>query len=417
MSACRIWNRPGPLLHCISVGASSRTELTLHVMPVPAERGLPLDAALARGLAAAGELGLSPDFTPLLDANPGSWQCTLRYGCVKVQAADGLGHGDRETARVGALFEALEHYLCGMDGLRNRQVHLYDAHEVAHGPLAADPLIAQLAEGPPRELGCVRYEALDGGADADVPVFLTIPDYRGDSGESARFTVEDFYDYTAADPRIEAVGWAAGAYAAEALVHAVNETIERDALAHLLADQSRPLQVVDPAALPEDLAELLITAANRSGRSVHLIDMTSDLDVPAFYAFQAPVPGDRPTAAGSAAALSSRVAVGRALTELIQGQSAPADRPVPDLAGRLPDAAEVDFDETGLPTTPGEHLDVLVNLLHGKGFTPYAREQYSTRNLAVVNVFVPGLDRSTDGRRPRVSRPWVTRGRAQAPTG
>ncbi|MFI9385026.1 YcaO-like family protein [Kutzneria sp. NPDC052558] len=379
-------------------------------MPVPAERGLPLDAALARGLAAAGELGLSPDFAPLLDKNPGSWKCTLRYGCVKVQAAGGLGQGDRETAKVGALFEALEHYLCGLDGLRNRQIRLHDAHEVAHGPLAADPLIAQLAEGPDRELGCVRYQALDGGAEADVPVFLTIPDYRGESGESARFTVEDFYDYTAADPRIEAVGWAAGAYPAEALVHAVNETIERDALAHLLADHSRPLHVVAPAALPEDLAKLLCTASDRAGRSVHLIDMTSDLEVPAFYAYQEA--DGRPTAAGSAAALCSRVAAGRALTELIQGQSVPAQRPAPDLAARLPDAAEVDFDDTDLPATPGDHLDQLVTLLRGKGFTPYAREQYATRNLAVVNVFVPGLNRSTDGRRLRVSRQ-----RAQAPTG
>jgi ribosomal protein S12 methylthiotransferase accessory factor len=123
--------------------------------------------------------------------------------------------------------------------------------------------------------------------------------------------------------------------------------------------------------------------------------------------------------AGSAAALSSRVAAGRALTELIQVQtmtdgrrlSDPACRR-PDHAGRLPDAVEVGFAPTQGPTTPRQHLDVLVELLHGKGFTPYAREQYATRNLAVVNVFVPGLDRSTDCRRLRVSRR-----RAQAPTG
>jgi len=56
-------------------------------MPVPAERGLPLDTALARGLTAAGELGLSPDFTPLLDANPGSWQCALRFSDATMLAA------------------------------------------------------------------------------------------------------------------------------------------------------------------------------------------------------------------------------------------------------------------------------------------------------------------------------------------
>ncbi|EWM17971.1 LigA protein [Kutzneria sp. 744] len=387
------------------------------MMPVPAERGLPLDSALARGLAAAGELGLTPRFTPLLDANPGSWQCTLSCTGVHSPAASGLGRGDRETARVGALFEALEHYLSGLDGLRNRQVRLRDAHAVANGPLASDPLIAKLAEGPARELGCVRYQALDGSADVDVPVFLTIPEYRGEQGESARLTIEDFYDYSAAGSCVEAAGWAAGSYAAEALVHAVNESVERDAVAQLIADQvvgdrSRALRVVDPATLPDDLADLLITAADRCGRSVHLIDMTSDLDIPAYYAFQAPEPGGRPAAAGSAAALSSRVAAGRALTELIQFQTTVVDRQLPNLACRLPDAAEVGFVQTCAPATPRQHLDVLVEMLHGKGFTPYAREQYSTRNLAVVNVFVPGLDRSTDCRRLRVSRR-----RAQAPTG
>jgi ribosomal protein S12 methylthiotransferase accessory factor len=386
-------------------------------MPVPAERGLPLDTALARGLAAAGELGLTPRFTPLLDADPGSWQCLLASPGVSVPSAAGLGRGDRATAQVGALFEALEHYLSGLDGLRNRQVRLRDAHEVARGPLAADPFIAKLADGPARELGCVRYQSLNGSADVDVPVFLTIPEYRGEQGESARLTVEDFYDYSAAGPSVEATGWAAGSYAAEALVHAVNEAVERDALAQLVADQlcgehGPALRVVATASLPDDLADLLITAADRCGRPVHLIDMTSDLDIPAFYAFQAPEPGGRPAAAGSAAALSSRVAAGRALTELIQVQTAADDRALPNLTCRLPDAAEVDFVPTYGPATPRQHLDMLVELLHGKGFTPYAREQYTTRNLAVVNVFVPGLDRSIDCRRLRVSRR-----RAQAPTG
>ena len=387
-------------------------------MPVPAERGLPLDTALARGLAAAGELGLIPRFTPLLDANPGCWQCSLTCNGLELPVT-GLGRGDRESARVGALFEALERYLSGLDGLRNRQVRLRGAHDVARGPLASDPLIARLADGPARELGCARYQALNGSADVDVPVFMTIPEYRGEQGESARLTVEDFYDYSTASTCVEAIGWAAGSYAAEALVHAVNETVERDAVAQLVADQLAgehvpALRVVDPASLPDDLADLLITAADRSGRSVQLIDMTSDLDVPAFYAFQAPEPGGRPTAAGSAAALSSRVAASQALTELIQCQTTAVDQAgrLPDFSSRLPDAAAVCFVPTCGPATPRQHLDVLVELLHGKGFTPYAREQYSTRNLTVVNVFVPGLDRSTDCRRLRFSRR-----RAQAPTG
>src|SRR5690242_21727535 len=115
-------------------------------MPVPAERGLPLDTALARGLAAAGELGLTADFSPLLDADPGSWRCSLRHCGVGMEAADGIGRGGPESARVGALFEALEHYLSGLDGLRNRQIRLREAHEVANGPLAADPQVRRRSE-------------------------------------------------------------------------------------------------------------------------------------------------------------------------------------------------------------------------------------------------------------------------------
>jgi ribosomal protein S12 methylthiotransferase accessory factor len=334
-----------------------------------------------------------------------------------MEVADGIGRGDPESARVGAVFEALEHYLSGLDGLRNRQIRLRHAHEVAAGPLAADPLVRRLAEGPARELGCVRYHALDGSLDVDVPVFLTIPEYRGHQGEAARLRVDDFYDYATADRCVETSGWAAGSYAAEAVVHAVNEAIERDALAQLIAEQfggehTPPLCVVDPSTLPADLAGLLSTAVDRSGRPVHLVNMTSDVGVPAYFAFQTPESGGAPTAVGSAAGLSGHVAATRALTELIQCQTTPTTRRLPDFTAKLPDAHAVEFVGADGPTTPRRHLAMLMELLQGKGFVPYAREQYSTRNVAVVNVFVPGLDRSTDCRSLRVSRRC-----AQAPTG
>ncbi|MFF1903023.1 YcaO-like family protein [Kitasatospora sp. NPDC058218] len=402
---------------------------TTHIAPPQSgERSLALSEAFTRAEAAIAALGLESDLAPVLDGSPGTWRCVLGRGGAPIRTGLGLGKGSRDEARTGALFEALEHYLSGVDGLVGSQIRVTAAHGVAAGPLAPDVAAALLAQAPDRPLGCLPYRSLDGGPDVDVPLFLAMPEYLRPAGESLRREVGDAYDYRSVGRYSVNNGWAAGADPVEAAVHAINELIERDALSLLLIGQflrerPRPLVVVDPATLPADLAALLDFAADRTGRPVHLIDMTTDLGVPAYAAYQSAPPGRPARVCGWGASLSRRYAISRAVSELVQLHSTiglrdqyahllPEQRddtaPYPKLhACYLSDfeaalaVAEVrPFEPTAAPDTPGGHLDRLLGLLRAHGFATYQRDRHVTPDVAVVNVLVPGLERFmlvTDG--------------------
>lgn len=235
---------------------------------------------------------------------------------VPVPHAPGYGNGDRAAARVGAVFDALAHHLSGLVGLDVGDIELHRAHEIASGVLAADMAVSILGEGENHDLACTPYQALAGGPDFAVPVFLSMPDYLDAPADPLRTMVGDHYDYTAAGRYSTNSGWAAGSDPVEAGVHALNELVERDAFSLLLVEQflatsPPPLRLVDPATLPADLAD----------------DGPQHLTRPA-------------------------------------------------------------------------HLERLLAILTAHGMTALARTQYFSENLAVVNVFVPGLERFmivTDG--------------------
>ncbi len=396
--------------------------------PQSGERSLLPDAASGRAAAAIAALGLEADLAPILDGSPGTWRCVLRRAGVPLRTGLGLGKGGRAEARAGALFEALEHFLSGVDGLVGAPVRLAGAHGVARGPLRRDIAAALLAQAPDHPLGCLPYRSLDGDPDTDVPLFLSMPEYLRPAGEDLRRQVGDSYDYRSVGRYSVNNGWAAGADPVEAAVHAINELIERDALSLLLIgqflrDRPRRLVVVDPATLTADLTALLDFATARTGRPVHLIDMTTDLGVPAYTAYQAPPPGRPARICGWGASLSRRYAISRALSELVQLHSTiglreeyadllPAQRddtgPYPGLHacylsdfGTALEAAEVrPFEPTAAPDTPHGHLDRLLGLLRERGFAAYQRDHHVTPDAAVVNVLVPGLERFmlvTDG--------------------
>ncbi|WP_406110297.1 YcaO-like family protein [Kitasatospora purpeofusca] len=402
---------------------------TTHSAPPQAgERGLAPRQAFARAAAAIAALGLEADLAPILDGSPGTWRCVLRRDGVPLHTGLGLGKGGRAEARAGALFEALEHHLSGVEGLDPDGIRLASAHRLAAGPLGRDVAVALLAQAPDRPLGCLPYRSLPGGPDVDVPLFLSVPEYLRPAGESLRRRVGDAYDYRSVGRYSVNNGWAAGADPVEAAVHAINELIERDALSVLLINtflRERPRRpaVVDPATLPPALAALLEFAVARTGRPVHLIDMTTDLGVPAYAAHQSAPPGRPARICGWGASLSREYAISRAVSELVQLHSTmdlreqyahllPEQRddtgPYPalhacylsDFTAALATAEVRPFEPTEVPDTPRGHLDRLLGLLAERGFAVYRRDHHVTPQMAVVNVLVPGLERFmlvTDG--------------------
>ncbi|MFI6026596.1 YcaO-like family protein [Amycolatopsis magusensis] len=386
------------------------------------ERCADIDRAWYHGHAAVTELGMTAQLRGVPATDPGAWHCTLYRDGRPVPRGDGAGKGTTaEVARVGAVFEALEHHL-SMGVPPAEHVRARPAHQLAD---PGDAALALLARGPDRPLGCLPYRSLHDDRERDLPIFLSNPGYLVPAHTTTRVAHGDTYDYAALGRYSVNSGWAAGTTPDEALVHALNEIVERDAMSLLLVTRfltrtPAPLRVVRPATLPPDLAALHRQAEDRLGTPVWLLDMTTtDLRVPAYWAYTPAPPGRPARIRGCGASLSARYAAERALTELIQIHSitthepgtAPhrivQTEPYPPLhraylAELTPDDTTtwISFTDTPAPGTPADHLATLTTRLHHAGYTAWAWQRHHTGHLAVLNVCVPGLERFvlvTDG--------------------
>jgi ribosomal protein S12 methylthiotransferase accessory factor len=391
------------------------------------ERRLSLPDAFARAASAVAELGMTFELTPGLDASPGMWRCVLRKQNYVPASGVGMGKGNRAAAQTGAVFEALEHYLSGPDAVDDAAVTLRPVADVTGSILARDIAVSLLTESGDGgdSIGCWSFRAIATGAELDVPVFLSLPDYLRDAGDDLRDRLGDRHDYAHVERYSCNNGWAAGSDRVEAAVHALNEVIERDALSLLLIEQfidrGRPLRLIDPTTLPAELGDLLARAGEVTGNQVYIVDMTTDLGIPSILAFRSPPSGQPARIRGCGTSLSMAYAIERALTELVQAQvwagqadegsaSVSYDQTIgyptlhacrgADLTPRLASAQVLAYAETDVPDAPVGHLDRLVEILSAHAFTPYLREHHVTGNIAVVNVIVPGLERFmliTDG--------------------
>jgi len=410
----------------------SGTDLAAGSVVQDGERTLSLSEAHLRGLAAAAELDLRVDCTAVLDGDPAVWTATLWRGDDPVPSGLGLGKGNSAAAQVGAIFEALEHHLSGLRGLAGGGTTLRRAGEISRDvTLSQDVALGLLGELPDGPMGCLPFRVVTSGAEIDVPLFLSVPDYLDEEADPLRDSLGDHYDYTGVSRYSCNNGWAAGTDPVEAAVHALNETIERDALSLLLIDQflgrrRSPLVLIKASTLPDDLADLVSAAETITGQRLYLIDMTTDLGVPAIFAYLPTCDGEPARIRGCGASLSRHYAIARAVSELVQVHLAsslgnihsafaamtPVRRdwttPYPalqacyrsDFSSRLADATLVPYAETEAPDTAAGHFDELVDTLARRGLAPLQRDHYVTGNLAVVNIFVPGLERFmlvTDG--------------------
>ncbi|GAA5038396.1 ribosomal protein S12 methylthiotransferase accessory factor [Thermocatellispora tengchongensis] len=391
------------------------------------ERVVPLEEAERRARLALAALGLRPELTAHRrdGVEPTAWSCRLvGAGGETAPAGIGMGKGGDQEARVGALFEALEHHLTGPASLRPDRIVLCPGRELAAGPLADDataPLLAAL--GP---LACHPYAPTAGrggtAAALPLPLFLSSPWYVDDP--EARAAAGDPCDYTHLARYSSNSGSAIGVTEPEALLHALNEAVERDAFSLLLVHAFlRPggfaPPVVDPATLPARLARAHRRAEHLTGGPVHLLDITTDLGVPTYMAYAPPTP-HHPHRRGAGTSLSPRYAAWRALAEFVQGVLArpeARERAVLDglaahpallacgrfdLTRHLARARPIPFPPAEEPPgPPAAQLRRLTRLLTAAGHPPYHRVTAALPGgITAVHAHVLGLERFmlvTDG--------------------
>ncbi|WP_326830016.1 YcaO-like family protein [Streptosporangium sp. NBC_01810] len=391
------------------------------------ERAVALGEARRRAAVALSALGLRAE---LVDAgrgrDPTAWWCGL-LDSADSPLACGMGKGRPEEARVGALFEAIEHYLTGPAGFDPAAVEPAAPARIAAGPLRADASALLLARMPGRRMACLPYRRLGGGRGAFVPLFLSNPWYVAAGAARLRELVGDNCDYVHLMRYSCNSGSAAGVTVAEALLHALNEVIERDALSLLLVRAFlgrggfQP-RLIDPGTFPPGLARAYATVAELTGSPAHLLDITSDVGVPTMLAYTAPT-ARHPHRRGAGTSLSPTYAAWRALTELVQitlGENlSPSGAPARgdlaglaahpalyacgrfDLTGPLRQAQMIPFQTTEVAGPPGSQLRKVAAMLAARGYPVFHRTVRALpTGVTVVHVVVPGLERFmlvTDG--------------------
>jgi ribosomal protein S12 methylthiotransferase accessory factor len=253
-----------------------------------------------------------------------------------VQVAIGLGKGADAQGNASALFEALERYL--MSAQDNRRyapggANLLSAAEVASQPdLRADLVVQRWAtEFPEAVAACAKHR---GAASAVFyPLFLTDPRYFRRPLPS-----DSVQPYRSLLRYASSLGTAAGMSAAEAAYHGLCELIEHDgvslALLRWFIARTPGIDVVDPTSLPHRLHALYLDTVQIASAPVHLMDVTTDIEVPVYLAVSE-VSASRATCVGAGASPSGAHAAERALSELIQTCALTGDGSGDAAAGRL----------------------------------------------------------------------------------
>ncbi|RKS08139.1 ribosomal protein S12 methylthiotransferase accessory factor [Nocardiopsis sp. Huas11] len=385
------------------------------------------------------------------DTDPTAVQCALwDAGGAEIPYGLGAGKGPGAPAHVGARFEAVEHAFTGPTILESLPVRLVDASALATGPFAADRAVRDIAAQDGARVACVRYEALDGGADVDVPVYLWAPWYSAPTPEATavRRGLGDTADYRSALAYSVNSGCAIGATGDEALLHALNEWVERDAFALFLLrsvyDGGPMPPALSRADLPETLRAHLERAETLVGGPVTLLDLTTDLGVPTVMAYGhrpcGPNAGSGPETGskhryGLGASLWGTLAAERAITEFVQDellsrmvseQVASGDGSEPyaaliaehdieahvlarlrdhprllacatlDFADRLPESPQGALPRETVPKgtpVPEQHSEVVRRITAAGHRVAAHRLQVLAHGTTVVQVQCPGLER------------------------
>ncbi|MEH0593570.1 YcaO-like family protein [Streptomyces scabiei] len=343
----------------------------------------------------------------------------------------GLGH----RSMASALFESAEHYhLDWRRDPRASEAEFRPGREIAGQATARRSALLRRLGGimPDAPVLTRTYrpveEALTGRADDGGgagpagqphrhPVFLRDGGYRNWSHPDDDRSFQPLWHYTSS------AGYAAGATRHEALVHAINEVIERDAWSYQLArsyfglpGEGPELRVVDHGTLPAELRELTRTVEEVRDSPVLIVDITCDTGVPAYVVCDA-VSWEDVRLIGSGASPVRTYAVQRALLEYLQVRTMFENGPVDadteagqigsalaryprHLAAarfdihRLPHESRAFEADDGLPaaTGPERLLRHLVDRLRESGIEAHHRVLTPPGPVTVVDVVAPGLE-------------------------
>lgn len=289
----------------------------------PPERDHPVEAAIRHARSYLGELNLDVQEENLGDAELPVMNYTAR-DCTGRLVAVGTGKGTGAQCTASGLFELIEvyHFDWRNQSYREGDIRFMGAAEIASQaalrPAAVIQRTGQALQGLP--LHARRYVSVRDPDDQVLfPTFLREPAYPHHiaEGDGAHFSAFRRY--------CSAAGFASGTTVTEALLHAACELVEHDSLSFKIADwylspNSPP--VIHRVNLPEAslAARLQAAVSGRLETAVWLIDITTDIGIPAYMAI-CPSRTDTVAKIGMGASLMADYAAERALLELWQSHA------------------------------------------------------------------------------------------------
>lgn len=200
------------------------------------------------------------------------------------QVSQGVGKGPFEQALVGALFEALEHYITTYKPDHHNWSVESSYFFSGIKKMNEERVIRLLAEAPEAKLAVRSYASRDRSESIKYPVFITDPAYP----QQQRYA-DDSYSYDSLLRYSSNSGTATGSSFLEAYIHATNEVVERDAFSEFLvsnfyAPSQSPLRLLDCHSLPSNISLIIENAAKELDADVSIIDITNRLRIPSYIA-------------------------------------------------------------------------------------------------------------------------------------
>lgn len=377
-----------------------------------AERELTADEALLRIHAELNRLGLEP-FTRTLGHDIVAVQASLRCINTRLQAR-GAGKGYPDQARLGALYEALEHYWT--DELPVADLHFVNAQYFAQTIFRDDVVQQFVARQNNALIACRTYTCPTNENHFSYPIALSSPHFCDQTFEQDTANYHGLRRYSSNS------GTAIGANYNEALLHAANECIERDAVSlfllnHFYYENHPPLHRVSRLGEGDSLGRLWADAEREIGTEIVLVDISNEFKARTFLAFSM-APGTHLRVFGTGCSLDARHGAWRALTELVQlhhGASEPeyrhhlmnAQRHLqrfprllrclqfnPHALLHLSPQRKVVLPDAGDETPLAEQINQLTADLQRHGRTlGVAILNQTELGTTLVNVVIPGLER------------------------
>ncbi len=384
---------------------------------IPIERSYTLLTALKRARELLKQLNLEVHVSTMGTTVKTAYCCLYKN---EELVAEGCGKGIGREAIVGALYEAIEHYHTEFKRviIPIQSIKIKDI--IKNDILLKDKAINLLAENfNEKEINCRKYTCSITGETIFYPVFLTFP-----SSISELMKLDNALDCYAGLFRYSTnSGTAIGGNFKEAIIHAINEIIERDALSiflikTFLSEQCSPINLINQETLPESEKYLLKNYQDILNDKILLIDCTSDLKVPTICAALAKKQrGVQPSGFGTS--LSKSHALKRALSELLQvihmndeeTISLENNPPELDKIEKLKNCAFFNihdhikdgyseskkWDEVSsfsLSPNLDDYFLLLIKTINEKGYSAFFTKNLVTDNgIEVVNVIIPGLEK------------------------